>query len=96
MGVVWFSRTSSGGDGLQIVMELHRWFILLPRLWDGCGLLDPFGDFPSTSNVRLALGGAAAAARRQHRLEVENKGHLKELVVIFDFVEVFCTVRYFF
>ena len=80
MGVVWFSSTSSGGGGLRIVMELHRQIILLLRLRDGCGLLDPFGDFPSTSNnVRLALGGAAAAARRRHGLEVEDEGHLKDL-----------------
>ena len=87
VGVVWFSSSSSDSGGLRIVIELHRRFILLLRLRDGSGLLDPFGDFPSTSNnVRLALGGAVAAARRQHGLEVEDGGHLKEFVVIF----VFC------
>ena len=86
-----------GGGGLRIVMELYRRFILLPRLWDGCGLLNPFGDFPSAiNNVRPALGGAAAAARRRHGLEVEDEGHLKDLVVIFVFVEVSRTARCFF
>ena len=50
VGVVWFSRGSSGGGDLRIVMEFHRRFILLLRLWDGCGLFDPFGDFPSATN----------------------------------------------
>jgi hypothetical protein len=55
-----------------------------------------FGDFPSaTNNFRPALGGAAAAARRRHGLEVEDKGHLKDFAVIFVFVEVFCIVRCF-
>jgi hypothetical protein len=50
----------------------------------GRGLLDPFGDFPSaTNNVRPTQGRAAAAARRRHSLEVEDKGLLKDLVVIF-------------
>ena len=75
-------------------MELHRRFILLFRLRDGCGLLDPFGDFPSTTNnVKPALGGAAAAARRRHVLEIEDEGHLKNLVVIFIFLDVlYCSV----
>ena len=61
-------------------MELHRRCIFLLRLRDGCGLLDPFDDFPSASNnVRPALGGAAAAARRRHGWEVEDEGHLKDL-----------------
>ena len=39
------------------------------------------GYFPSaTTNVKLALGGAAV--RRRHGLEVEDEGHLKNLVVI--------------
>ena len=91
------TRSFSRGGGLRIVMEFHRWFILLLRLWDGCGLLDPLGDFSSaTNNVRPALGGAAAAARRRHGLEVKDEGHLNDLVVIFVFVELFCTVRCFF
>ena len=50
-GVV--SRISSGGGVLRIVKELHRWFFLLLRLRDGCGLLDLFDDFPSAiNNVR--------------------------------------------
>ena len=97
VGVVWLSRTSSGGGVLRIAMELHRCFILLLRLRDGCGLLDPFGDFPSaTNNVRPALVGAAAAARRRYGLEFEDEGHLKKFVVIFVFVEMFCTARCFF
>jgi hypothetical protein len=53
VGVVWSLRISSGCGDLRIVKELHRQFFLLLRLWDGCGLFDPFGDFPSaTNNVR--------------------------------------------
>jgi hypothetical protein len=82
---------------LQIVKELHRQFFLLLRLRGGCGLLDPFGDFPSaTNNVRPSQGGAAAAAHRRHGLEVEDEGLLKDLVVIFIFLGVICTVRCFF
>jgi hypothetical protein len=65
------------------------------HLRDGCGLHDPFGDFPSaTNNVKPTQGGAAA--RRRHGLEVEDEGLLKDLVVIFVFLELFCTVRCFF
>jgi hypothetical protein len=64
VGVVWSSRISSGCVDLWIVKELHRKFFLLLCLRDGCGLLDPFGDFPSaTNNVRPTQGGAAAAKR---------------------------------
>jgi hypothetical protein len=97
VGVVWSSRISSGCGDLWIVKELHRQFFLLLRLRDGCGLLDPFGDFLSaTNNVRPTQGRAAAAARRRHGLEVEDEGLLKDLVVIFIFLEVLCTVRCFF
>jgi hypothetical protein len=97
VGVVWSSRFSSGCGDLWIVKELHRQFFLLLRLRDGCGLLDPFGDFPSaTNNVRPTQGGAAAAARRRHGLEVEDEGLLKDFVVIFVFLGVLCTVRCFF
>ena len=97
VGVVWFSSTSSVDGDLQIVMELHRRFILLLRLWDGCGLFDPFDDFPSaTNNVRPALEGAATATCRRHGLDIEDEGHLKDLVVIFVFFELFCTVCCFF
>ena len=66
VGVVCFSKTFSGGGDLRIVVELYRRFILLLRHRDGCGLFDPFGDFPSaTNNVRPAQGGAAAAARHR-------------------------------
>jgi hypothetical protein len=59
-----------------------------------CGFLDIFGNFTSaTNNVRLTQGGAAAVARRRHGLEVEDEGILKNLVIIFVFLEVLCTVR---
>jgi hypothetical protein len=75
-------------------VELHRWLSILPHLWDGCSLINPFGEFPSASNnVRPTHGGAAVVARRSHGLEAEDEGHLKDLVVIFLFVEVLCTVR---
>jgi hypothetical protein len=75
VGVVWSSRILSGCGDLRIVKELHQQFFLLLRLRDGCGLLDPFGDFPSaTNNVRLPQGGAAAAARRRHGLRLKMKG----------------------
>jgi hypothetical protein len=97
VGVMWSSRISSGCGDLRIVKELHRQFFLLLRLRDGCGLLDPFGDFPSaTNNVRPTQRGAAAAARRRHGLEVEDEGLLKDFVVFFVFLEVLCTVRCFF
>jgi hypothetical protein len=48
---IWWQRTSSG------LGKLHRPVLLLIRLRDGCGLLDPFGDFPSApNNVKPALG----------------------------------------
>jgi hypothetical protein len=97
VGVVWSSRISSGCGDLRIVEVLHRQFFLLLRLRDGCGFLDPFGDFPSaTNNVRPTQGGAAATTRRRHGLEVEDGGLLKGLVVIFVFVRMLCTVRCFF
>jgi hypothetical protein len=83
VGVVWSLRISSGCGDLRIIKELHRQFFLL-HLRDGCGLLDPFGDFTSaTNNVRPTQRGAAAATRRRHGLEVEDEGLLKNLVVIF-------------
>jgi hypothetical protein len=97
MGAVWSSRISSSCGDLWIVKELHRQFFLFLRLRDRCGLLHPFGDFPSaTNNVRPTQGGAAAAARRRHGLEVKDAGLLKDLVVIFIFIRVLCTVRCFF
>jgi hypothetical protein len=96
VGVVWSSRIFSGCGDLRIVKELHRQFFLLLCLQDGCGLVDPFGDFPSaTNNVMPTQEGAVAAARRRHGLEVEDEGLLKDLVVIFVFLEVFCTVSLF-
>jgi hypothetical protein len=42
------------GD-LRIIKKLYQRLFLILRLWDGCSLIDPFGDFPSvTNNVRLA------------------------------------------
>jgi hypothetical protein len=97
VGVVWSSRISSGCGDLRIVKELHWQFFLLLRLRDGCGLLDPFGDFPSaTNNARPTQGGVAAPTRRRHGLEVEDEGLLKDLVVIFVFLKVLCTVCCFF
>jgi hypothetical protein len=46
--------------------------------------------------VRPIQGGAAAAARRRHGLEVEDEGLLKDLIVIFVFLGVFRIVRCFF
>jgi hypothetical protein len=58
---------------------------------------DPFDNFPSATNhVRSTQGGAAAAARRRHGLEVEDEWLLKDLVVIFILLGVLCTVRCFF
>jgi hypothetical protein len=90
VGAVWSLRISSSCGDLWIVKELHRQFFLLLRLWDGCGLLDPFGEFPSTTYyARLTQGGAAAVARRRYRLEVEDEEFLKDLVVILFFMECF-------
>jgi hypothetical protein len=50
VGVVWSSRISSSGGDLRTVKEFHRKYFLLLRLRNGCGLLDPFGDFPSATN----------------------------------------------
>jgi hypothetical protein len=61
-------------------------FFLLLRLRGGCGFLDPFGDFPSATNdVRPTQGGAVGL--RRHGLEVEDEGLLKNLVVIFVFLD---------
>jgi hypothetical protein len=95
--VVWSSRISSGCGDLRIIKEIHRQFFLLLCLWDECGLVIPFGDFPSaTNNVRPTQGGAAAATHRRHGLEVEDEGLLKDLILIFIFLKVFCTVCCFF
>jgi hypothetical protein len=46
-----------------------------------------FGDLPSaTNNVRPIQGGAAA--RRRLDLDVEDKGLLKDLIVIFVFLNI--------
>jgi hypothetical protein len=96
VGVVWSSRILSSYGDLRIVKELHRQFFLLLRLRDGCGLLDPFADFPfATNNVRPTQGEAAAAACCRHGLDVEDEGLLKDLVVIFIFLELLCTIRCF-
>jgi hypothetical protein len=96
VGVVSSSRILSGCWDLRIIKELHRQFFLLLRLRDGCGLLDPFVDFSSTTNnVRPTQGGVAVAACRRHDLEVEFEGLLKNLVVISIFLGVLCTVHCF-
>jgi hypothetical protein len=42
------------------------------RLRDGCGLLDPFDDFPSATNkVRPTQEGTVAAARHRHKKKHE-------------------------
>jgi hypothetical protein len=90
VGVEWSSKISSGCGDLRIVKELHRQFFFLLRLRDGCGLLDPFGDFPSaTNNVRPTQGGAAAATRHRHGLKVEDEGLLNDFIVIFVFFGCF-------
>jgi hypothetical protein len=74
VGVVWSLRISFSCGDLRILKELYWQFFLLLRLWDGCGLLDPFGDLPSaTNNVRPIQGGAAAMAHRRHwRLKMKD------------------------
>jgi hypothetical protein len=73
--MVWSSRILSGYEDFLIVKEIHRLFILLLRLRDGCGLFDLFGDFPSaTNNVRPTQGGAAAAARLDTVWRLKMKG----------------------
>jgi hypothetical protein len=92
VGVVWSLQILSGYGDLWIVKELHRQFFLL-RLQGGCGLLEPFGDFPSaTNNGGSTYGRTAAAARRRHGLEFEDEGFLKDLVIIFIFYRMICTV----
>jgi hypothetical protein len=55
----------------------------------------PFGAFLSASNnVMPAQGGGAVTARHRYGLEVEHERHLKNFIVIFLFIEVFCTFRY--
>jgi hypothetical protein len=79
------------------IFGLSRSFIdnfFLLRLRDGRDIFDPFSDFPfATNNIRPTQGGAAAAARRRHGLEVEVEWLLKDLVVIFVFLGVLCTVQ---
>jgi hypothetical protein len=68
--------------------------LFLLHLQDGCGLLDPFGDFSSTTNnVRLTQGGAAVVARYRYVLDVEDEGFLKDLVVLFIFKDtLYCSL----
>jgi hypothetical protein len=75
-----YQGTSSSSGDLRIIKEFHRWLRLLLRLQNGCGFVDPFGDFHSApNNIWLAQGGAAVACRR-HGLEVEAKGNSKILL----------------
>jgi hypothetical protein len=52
-------------------------FFLLLRLRDGCGLLDPFDDFPPTTNK--------VRPTRDSEMEVQDERLLKDFVVIFVF-----------
>jgi hypothetical protein len=95
VGVLWSSRISYGCEDLRIIKELHVFPLLCLR--DECGLLDPFDNFPfATNNVRPTQGGAAVVTHRRHGLEVEDEGLLKDLVIIFVFLAVVCTICYFF
>jgi hypothetical protein len=85
------SRTTFGFGDLWIVKELYRRFSFLFVFRDGCGLLDPFGDFPSaTNNVKPALRGAAAVTRRRHGLKVKDEGQIKNFNVIFIVLTASC------
>jgi hypothetical protein len=85
---LWGSSDRQGASS-----AVHPSSSSLGRMW----LSGPFGDFPSAiNNVRMAMGGAAATARHQHGLKVEDEGHHKDFDVIFVFVEVFCTIQVFF
>jgi hypothetical protein len=97
VGVVWSLRILCGCGDLRIVKDFHRQLFLLLCLREGCSLLNPFGDFPSaTNNVRPTQGGVAATARCRHGLEIEDEGLLKDLIVIFVFLGLLCTVCCFF
>jgi hypothetical protein len=75
--VVWSSRISSGCGDLWIVKGLHRQFFLL-HLWDGCGLFDSFGDFPSaTNNVQDDSGRSGSGAAVDMACMLKMKGFLK-------------------
>jgi hypothetical protein len=51
---------------------------------------------PQPTTSRTTQGGAAAMAHRRHGLYVEDEGLLKNIVVIFIFLEVLYTVGCFF
>jgi hypothetical protein len=72
VGMVWSLKILFGCGDLLIVKELHRYFILLLRLWNGCDLFDPSATSRATNNVRTTQEGAAAC--RRHCLEVEDEG----------------------
>jgi hypothetical protein len=72
VGIFRSSRSFSGSSSFFFIFRTDVVF------------LNPFGDFPSAINsVKPNLGGAAAAARRRHGLEVEDEELLKDRVVIF-------------
>jgi hypothetical protein len=50
-------------------------------MWWICGLLDPFGNFPSTSNNDRSFQWGAA--RHWHGLDIQDEWHLKDFAVIF-------------
>jgi hypothetical protein len=95
VGVVWSSRILSGCGDLRIIKEFHRQFFLLLRLRDGCGFLTRSAT--SRPQQRQADSGRnGSGRRRRHGLEVEDERLFKDLIVIFVFRGVLCTVHCFF
>jgi hypothetical protein len=74
-------------------LPYYEWKLAIHYCTGVLRLLDPFGDFPSaTNNIRPTQEGVAAAARHRHNLEVEDEWLLKDLIVIFVFVGILCTI----
>jgi hypothetical protein len=68
-----------------MVIELHRQLFFLLHFWADVIFL-----------TGLATSHPQPTTSVQHGEEVEDKGHIKNFVVIFIFVKVFCIVWYFF
>jgi hypothetical protein len=85
---VSFKGTSYGYWDLWIVKKLHRRLLLRLRLQDGCGLVGPFGDFPSSNQQHQTDSGE----ERRRVVNTVWRGHLKDFGAIFVFVVVLCTV----